>query len=123
MIPMSPLTYHVRYRDHQSLLDPIRRGRICGVRPEMDGLPSASGKPYQRWFEPHTGPLKRDDLYQHVKDVGLLELFLSYEDRKDSLIGAREVLAQGRMSIAARVRARAGLKRIAVQYPPKQPAG
>jgi hypothetical protein len=106
-IPKSPLTYHAKYRDHQSLPDAIYRGRICGIRPEMDRLPSASGKPYQRWFEHHKGPLKRDDLYLQVKDVGLQVLFLSYEDRKDSLNGAREVLVRGRTSIAARVRPRA----------------
>jgi hypothetical protein len=106
-IPKSSLTYHVRYRDHQPLPDAIRRGRICGIRPKMDSLPSASGKLYQRWFEPHKGPLKRDDLYRQVKDVGLQVLFQSYEDRKDNLNSARTVLVQGRTSIAARVRPRA----------------
>jgi hypothetical protein len=106
-IPKSPLTYHAKVRDHQLLPDAIHRGRICGIRPELDRPPSASGKPYKRWFEHHKGPLTRDHLYLQVKDVGLQMLFLSYEDRKDNLNGARNMLVLGQLSITARVRARA----------------
>ena len=106
-ISKSSLTYYAKHRDHQPLPDAICRGRICGIRPEKDRLPSATGKPYKRWLEPHPGPLKRDDLYRQVKDVGLQALFQCYEVRKDSLNGARELLVLGRTSIAARVRAHA----------------
>lgn len=106
-VPKSSLTYHVKYRDHQPLPDAIHRGRICGSRPELDRLPSASGRPYRRWFQHHKGPLKHDELYLDAKDVGLKSLFIGFEDRKDNLNSAREVLVLGQMSIAARVRPRA----------------